>query len=134
MEQDKVAKGGRRKQKIFGKGKGLSQAINDPALVEVVRGHFELHAVAVGEADEAFAHLSGDVRENLVLIGEFDTEHGARENGDDLAFGFDKLGCLHREKLRAGDQGQSSGVRLRPKATDVPSSQRRREKRRRDSL
>jgi hypothetical protein len=69
-----------------------------------------------------------------VLIGEFDTEHGARENGDDLAFGFDKLGCLHREKLRAGDQGQSSGVRLRPKATDVPSSQRRREKRRRDSL
>jgi hypothetical protein len=75
---------------------GLSQAVNDAAFVEIVGGHLEFDAVAIGEADEALAHLAGDVREDLVFVGEFDAEHGSCEDGGDFAFGFNKFVWLHR--------------------------------------
>jgi hypothetical protein len=98
-----VAIVGRRKHKFWGNGKilskwrenPLSQPIHNPALVKVVRGHFQLHPVAIGEADEAFAHFARDMGENLVLIGQLHPEHGPGENGDDFAFGFDKFVWLH---------------------------------------
>ncbi len=94
-----MQKAGRRKQKFGSEGKGLSEAVDDSAFIEVVRGHFEFDAVAIGEADEAFAHLAGDVREDLVLVRELDTEHGPGEDGDDFAFGFNKFVWLHRRNF-----------------------------------
>jgi hypothetical protein len=124
---------GRRKQNFGSEGKGLSEAIDDSAFIEVVWGHFEFYAVAIGEADEAFAHLAGDVRENLVLVREFDPKHGPGENGNDLAFGFNKFvwlhnffqACLRRRKARRLLELRETNC---AKAGCVPSSPRQRGK------
>lgn len=52
-------------------------------------------------------HLSGDVREHLVAILEFDSKHGIRERFNDRSLDFDgfflrhKLLCLNSSKLKA---------------------------------
>ncbi len=38
-----------------------------------------------------FAHFSGEMRENLVLIVELHPKHGARQNRRNGAFNFDWL-------------------------------------------
>jgi len=65
------------------------EAIDDAGLIGVVRGHLEFHAVTDYEANEAFAHLAGDVREHFVSGGELDLEHGAREHGAHGSVEFD---------------------------------------------
>lgn len=74
----------------------LSEPVDDARLAQVVRRHFQLHAVAIGQANEPLAHLSGDVRKNAVLVAEFDTEHGSREHGSDFTFGFDNVIHCHK--------------------------------------
>ena len=64
-----------------------AQPPSDAGFVEIVGGHFHLHTVAHGEADEALAHLPANCGEDEMLVVEFDAEHRARE--DDLHTAFD---------------------------------------------
>ena len=56
-------------------------AESDAGLAKVVGGHFDVDLVADADADEVFAHLSGDMGEDFVAIGQSDAEHGS---GQDL--------------------------------------------------
>jgi hypothetical protein len=55
-----------------------------------------------------------------MLVGQFDAEHGAREDGDDFAFGFNKFVWLHEEMRRwfgghggrAGDGKEVAGKKI----------------------
>jgi hypothetical protein len=58
----------------------LTEAIYDPRLIDIVRGHFELHPIANGEADKTFPHFARDVGEDHVVIWEADAEHCARQD------------------------------------------------------
>ena len=66
-----------------------AQPPSDAGFVEVVGGHFHLHTVANGEADEAFAHLAADGGEDEVLVVEFDAEHGSGQDDFHATFDFD---------------------------------------------
>jgi hypothetical protein len=64
-------------------------AINNPRLVQIVRGHLHIHLVADGDANEIFPHFAGDMREDFVPVGQRDTEHCARKHLRHTALQFD---------------------------------------------
>ena len=66
----------------------LAQAPGDAALIQVVRGHFHLNAVADGDADPTFAHLAANRGEDDVFVWQFDAEHCPGEDDGDDAFNF----------------------------------------------
>lgn len=46
----------------------LLQAKDDARFRQIVGGHFHANAVAGREADKMFAHLAGDVGQNLMVV------------------------------------------------------------------
>ena len=64
----------------------LLVAIRDATSGEVVGSQFHLHLVAGQDADVVHAHLSGDVREDLVTRIDLDAELGVGEGLYDRAF------------------------------------------------
>lgn len=54
----------------------LTEPINDAGFIHIVGGHLEFHTIANGEANEAFAHFPGDMREHIVFVRQRDPEHG----------------------------------------------------------
>jgi len=64
----------------------LTEAEDDAGLGEVVGRHFHLHTVANNESDEALAHLSRYVRQNLVTTRELYPEHRACQNRRNFSF------------------------------------------------
>ena len=64
----------------------LSEAVDDARLVNVVRRHLEFDAIANGKSNKSFAHFSGNVREDKMLVGEGDPEHGAGQDRHDRSF------------------------------------------------
>jgi hypothetical protein len=73
----------------------LAKPINDARFVDIVGGHFQLHPVADGQANKAFAHLSGNVRENEMFVRKLNAKHRARENGNDFSFQLDRFPGIH---------------------------------------
>jgi hypothetical protein len=69
----------------------LCEPINNTRLLDIVRRHFEFHTVTNRKADEAFAHLSGNVRKHEMFIRERHAKHCAGKNGHDCPF---HLYCL----------------------------------------
>ena len=70
-------------------GRTLVQAEGDAGLGHIVGGDLDTDAVAYDEADEALAHLAGDVGQEFMAIGHLHSEHGAGENGGNHAFELD---------------------------------------------
>jgi len=54
-------------------------AVGDPAAGQVVGSQFYLHPVSRKNTDVMHPHLSGNMRQNLVAIFEFNPKHGIRE-------------------------------------------------------
>jgi hypothetical protein len=74
----------------------LTEPVNDPRLVQIVRRHLDFHAIAHRQANEPFPHLAGDVCEDDMLVPQFDAEHGPGEDGSNLSFGFDDFFYGHK--------------------------------------
>ena len=74
----------------------LTETVNDPRLVQIVRRHLDFHAITRGQPNEALPHPAGDVREDEVLVRQFDAEHRAGENGSDFSFGFNDFFYGHK--------------------------------------
>jgi hypothetical protein len=53
---------------------------SDPGFAQIVGRHFDIDPIAHANSDEVFAHLAGDVGEDLVTVGKGDSKHGARQN------------------------------------------------------
>jgi hypothetical protein len=73
----------------------LAKPINDARFVDIVGGHFQFHPVADGQANKAFAHLSGNVCENEMFVRELNAKHCACENGNDFSFQLDRFPGIH---------------------------------------
>jgi len=76
----------------------LAESIGDPRLGNVVGRHFHSNAVAGGEADKMFAHLAGDMCQNLVLVVKDNAKHGSGQDSLNCPFQFDRLFGAHRMK------------------------------------
>src|SRR5205807_430179 len=81
------------KSKIWRSGRwnGVScllVAVDNAAAVEVVRTELNRDAVAGEDADEVFAHTSGDVSKGLVLVFKLDLEHRIWQRFDDHGHHF----------------------------------------------
>src|SRR5262245_32861397 len=74
-----------------------SGAVDDAAARQVVRRHFDGHAVTRDDADEVLAHLAGDVGEDLVTALDLDAELGVGEGLDDRAFEDDGFFLGHKD-------------------------------------
>src|ERR1700736_2461829 len=61
----------------------LLVAVDNAAAVEVVWAELNRDAVAGEDADEVFAHTSGDVCKGLVLVFKLDLEHRIWQGLDD---------------------------------------------------
>jgi hypothetical protein len=80
------------------------ESINDARLGCIVRRHFHFHSITNGKANETFAHLSGNVRENHTLIGKCDAEHSSWKHHHDGTLQYDRLLRIHD---RGGFVGRS---------------------------
>jgi hypothetical protein len=69
----------------------LFVSVGDPTSGEVVRGEFNLDAVARQDSDVMHAHLSGDVGQHLVAIFKLDFEHCIRERFNNRSFKHDRV-------------------------------------------
>jgi hypothetical protein len=69
----------------------LFEAIDNPGLVEVVRGHLDLDSITDGESDEALSHFARDVGQNDVFVVEFNSEQGAGQHGVDASLEFERF-------------------------------------------
>jgi hypothetical protein len=54
---------------------GILESINDAGFGGVVRRHLHFHPVANCKPNKAFAHLSRNVGENEMFVGERDAKH-----------------------------------------------------------
>jgi len=54
-------------------------------------GHFHLHPIPGGEADEALAHLPGNGRQYLMFVVQFDAKHRSGENRNDTALDLNRF-------------------------------------------
>jgi len=68
---------------------GKLQPINNTRFVQIVGRHFHFYAVTGSQADEAFAHFARDVGEDLVLVSQFNPEHGAGQHRQNCSFQLD---------------------------------------------
>ena len=67
---------------------GIAQAVNDASLLQVVGTHLHLDRIAGGDLDKMLAQFTGNMGQNLMSIGQFNPEHGTRQDGNNLAFYF----------------------------------------------
>jgi hypothetical protein len=81
----------------------LLVAIDNAAAVEVVRAELNRDAVAGEDADEVFAHTSGDVCKGLMLILKLDLEHRIWQGLNDYRHDFN---CIFlRQTISFGTVG-----------------------------
>src|SRR5215467_6635035 len=66
----------------------LLVAIDDAAACQIVRRKLDRDLVSRENTNKILAHLAGDVRQNLVLVLQFDAEHGVRQRLDDRGHDF----------------------------------------------
>src|SRR5258705_10659559 len=69
----------------------LAQPPGDARLVQIVRRHLHFYAIAHGEPNPALAHLAANRSQHQVLVVQFHSEHGSRENHRYYAFHFDMV-------------------------------------------
>jgi hypothetical protein len=79
----------------------MSESINDASLGGVVGRHFHFHAITDCKPNETFAHLSGNVRENEMIVREGDAKHGPRQDRRNRALQLDGFFRIHRSILVA---------------------------------
>src|SRR5665213_3506020 len=69
----------------------LLVAVNDAPAVQVVRTQLDGDAVSGKDADEVFAHATGDVREDLMLVLELDLEQRVGQDLGDHCHDFNSI-------------------------------------------
>ncbi len=98
----------------------MLESINDARLAGVVRRHLHFHPVTDRQANEAFAHLAGDVRENEMIVRERDTKHSPGQHGHDGALQFDGFFGIHDVVGGFGAAGDAVSLQCFAKAVCTP--------------
>jgi hypothetical protein len=69
----------------------MSESINDASFAGVVWRHLHSYSIADCKANESLAHLTGDVRENQVIVRKRNAKHGSRKDRHDPALYRDRF-------------------------------------------
>src|SRR5271155_1947236 len=86
----------------------LLVTVDDAAAVEVVRAELNRDAVAGEDADEVFAHTSGDVCKGLMLVFKLDLEHRVWQSLDNDCHHFN---CIFlRQTISFGKGGGQASL------------------------
>ena len=96
---------------------GMSESINNTSFRGVVRRHLHSHPITDCKPDETFAHLSGNVRENKMIVRKCDAEHGSGQHHHDGALQYDGFFRIHDIRLgliftNCGVEGGKADARL----------------------
>ena len=73
----------------------MSESINDASFGGVVGRHFHSYSITNCQTNESLAHLSGDVRENKMLVRKRDAEHCPGKHHRDGALQLDSFFRIH---------------------------------------
>lgn len=57
---------------------GSFEPVGDSSTIQIVRRQFDRYAVARQDLDEVHADFAGNVRQDLMIVLQFDLEHGIR--------------------------------------------------------
>src|SRR5690606_13035987 len=103
-------------------GIGLTHAIRDACLFQIVGAHLHLHGVTRGDLDEVLAKLARDMGEHGVPVGELNPEHRPWQYGDDLSLHFDRFAVRHKRWLEGRESMSQSCVPICVKAPCKPEA------------
>src|SRR5262249_9770465 len=78
----------------------LAMAERDSGFTQIVGGHLHINLVADADADEIFAHLAGNVRQDLMTTRESHTKHCTRQHLRHRASEFNWFFFSHADGLR----------------------------------
>jgi hypothetical protein len=73
----------------------MSESINDASFGGVVGRHFHFHPIPDCKPNETLAHLSGNVRENLMIVRQRDAKHGSGEHRHNGTLQFNGFFRIH---------------------------------------
>ena len=73
----------------------MSESINDASFARVVWRHLHSYSITNCQANESLAHLSGDVRQNKMLVRKRDAKHRPGKHHRDGALQFDGFVRIH---------------------------------------
>ena len=73
----------------------MSESINDAGFGGVVGRHLHFHPVPDCKANKPLAHLSGNVRENEMIVRKRNAKHGTREHRCDHPLQLDRFFRIH---------------------------------------
>jgi hypothetical protein len=92
----------------------MSESINDAGFGGVVGRHLHFHPVPDCKTNEPLAHLSGNVRENEMIVRKRDAKHGTREHRRDHPLELDRFFRIQHvglgDALTSADQTFSGPV------------------------
>jgi hypothetical protein len=83
-------RGGSKKNRV-----AMSKSINDASFGGVVGRHLHSYSIANCQTNESLAHLSGDVRENKMLVRKRDAKHRPGKHHRDGALQFNGFFRIH---------------------------------------
>ena len=69
----------------------MSESINDARFGGVVWRHLHLYTIADGKANKTLAHLSRNVREHEMIVGQRDAKHRPGQDRHDRALESDRF-------------------------------------------
>ncbi len=75
----------------YGQAPMSPNPIHYAGLGGIIGRHLHLNLVPNHQPDETLAHLSGNMRKNLVFTGKLDLEHGSGKNGRDGSLNLNSL-------------------------------------------
>ena len=73
----------------------MSESINDATFARVVWRHLHSYSITNCQSNESLAHLSGDVRQNKMLVRKRDAKHRPGKHHRDGALQFDGFVRIH---------------------------------------
>src|SRR5262245_53913644 len=62
------------------------ESVNDPRFSGIVRRHLHPHAITHGQANEAFAHFAGNMREHEMIVWQCNPKHRPGQHTCDRSF------------------------------------------------
>jgi hypothetical protein len=83
-------RGGSKKNRV-----AMSESINDASFARVVWRHLHSYSITNCQSNESLAHLSGDVRQNKMLVRKRDAKHRPGKHHRDGALQFDGFFRIH---------------------------------------
>jgi hypothetical protein len=86
-----VRRGGSKRNRV-----AISESINDASFGGVVRRHLHFYPIPDCKSNETLAHLSGNVRENLMIVRQRDAKHGSGKHRHDGALQFNGFFRIHQ--------------------------------------